>query len=120
MIKKYVVRLKDEQQQTLQSVFKTPSGSSQKVRRAQTLLKADSDWPCWSESRIAEAFDCRRQTVENLHKRSMTAGFHTALNGKKRTTPPREKILGGAQEAKVIAMRLVVTTGSRGRSPIRQ
>lgn len=106
MIKKYIVRLTDEERQSLEQIVKKLSGSSQKVRRAQILLKADAEGPCWSDSRIAEAFNCRRQTVENLRRRLVTEGFDVAVNGKKRTTPPREKILDGEQEAKVIALRL--------------
>jgi hypothetical protein len=33
-------------------------------------------------------------------------GFEVALNGKKRETPPTEKLLDGEQEAKIIATRL--------------
>jgi hypothetical protein len=36
----------------------------------------------------------------------VTNGFDIALNGKKRETPPRQKVLDGEQEAKVIATRL--------------
>ena len=106
MVKKYVVRLTDEERETLRGVVKKLSGSSQKVRRAQILLKADADGPGWTDVRIADAFDCRRQTVENLRKRLVTEGFDVALNGKQRTTPPRQKVLDGEQEAKVIALRL--------------
>lgn len=106
MVKKYIVRLTDEERETLRSVVKKLSGSSQKVRRAQILLKADADGPGWTDLRIAEAFDCRRQTVENLRKRLVTEGFKVALDGKQRTTPPRQKVLDGEQEAKVIALRL--------------
>ena len=106
MVKKYVVRLTDEERETLRGVVKKLSGSSQKVRRAQMLLKADADGPGWTDVRIADAFDCRRQTVENLRKRLVTEGFDVALNGKQRTTPPRQKVLDGEQEAKVIALRL--------------
>ena len=106
MIKKYIVRLTDEERDTLRSVVKKLSGSSQKVRRAQILLKADADGPGWTDSRISESFDCRRQTVENLRKRFVTEGFEVALRGKKRETPPRPRILNGEQEAEVIALRL--------------
>lgn len=106
MIKKYIVRLTDEERSTLRGVVKKLKGSSLKVRRAQMLLKADADGPSWIDDRIAEAFDCRRQTVENLRKRFALNGFDVALNGKKRTNPPRKKILNGEQEAKVIALRL--------------
>jgi len=56
---KYVVRLRDEERKTLRSVVNEPKGSSQKVRRAQKLLKADADGPNWSDGQIAEAFSCR-------------------------------------------------------------
>ncbi|PXF59550.1 MAG: hypothetical protein C4B58_02995 [Deltaproteobacteria bacterium] len=36
----------------------------------------------------------------------VTDGFEIALNGKKRESPPRQKLLDGEQEAKVIALRL--------------
>ena len=45
MQKKYIVRLSKEERNTLQEVVKKLKGSSQKVRRAQILLKADADGP---------------------------------------------------------------------------
>ena len=106
MQKKYVVRLTGEERETLRSVIKKLSGSSQKVRRAQVLLKADADGPCWTDSQIADAFGCRINTVEKIRQRLVTEGFAIALNGKPRETPPRQKLLDGEQEAKVIALRL--------------
>ena len=106
MVKRYVVRLTDEERKALRGVAKKLSGSSQKVRRAQILLKADADGPQWTDARIAEAFDCRIRTVEKLRQRFVEDGFELALNGKKRSTPPRKKVLDGGQEAKVIALRL--------------
>lgn len=58
MQKKYVVRLTTDERRALTGVIKTLSGSSQKVRRAQMLLKADADGPAWTDTKIAEAFDC--------------------------------------------------------------
>ncbi|NEP54228.1 MAG: helix-turn-helix domain-containing protein [Moorea sp. SIO3C2] len=81
-------------------------GSSQKVRRAHILLKADADGPGWPDAKIADAFNCRIQTVEKLRKRLVTEGFELALNGKKRATPPNPPRLDGQGEAKLIAMRL--------------
>ena len=106
MHKKYIVRLTNEERETLRIVVKKLKGSSQKVRRAQVLLKADADGPNWTDTRIAEAFDCRTKTVENIRERLVRDGFKIALNGKKRESPPRAKALDGEQEAKVIAMRL--------------
>jgi hypothetical protein len=106
MQKKYIVRLSDSERGVLEKVVKNFKGTSQKVRRAQVLLKADADGPAWTDSRIAEAFGCRRQTVETLRQRFVEAGFSETLEGKKRATPPIEKLLDGEQEAKIIATRL--------------
>jgi hypothetical protein len=106
MQKKYVVRLTDEERGELQQVVKKLKGTSQKVRRAQILLKADADGPNWTDRRIAEAFSCRVQTVEEIRQRLVERGFQEALNGAKRELPPTEKLLSGDQEARVIALRL--------------
>ena len=45
MEKKYIVRLTSDERKTLREVIKKLHGSSQKVRRAQILLKADADGP---------------------------------------------------------------------------
>jgi hypothetical protein len=106
MNKKYIVRLSKKERAELVAVVKKLKGSFQKVRRAQILLKADVNGPGWTDAKIAEAFSCRVQTIENLRKRLVTEGFDPALHGKKRSNPPRQKILDGKQEAKVIALRL--------------
>jgi len=106
MQKKYIVRLSNEERGTLREVVKKLKGTSQKVRRAQILLKADANGPSWSDKRIADAFSCRTKTVENVRQRLVERGFEETLDGKKRATPPTEKLLDGEQEAKIIATRL--------------
>jgi homeodomain-containing protein len=106
MNKKFIVRLSDEERRICQGIVKKLKGSSQKVRRAQILLKADADGPDWTDTKIAEAFNCRVQTIENLRKRLVTCGFELALEGKKREEPPTPPKLDGEAEAKLIAMRL--------------
>lgn len=106
MYKKYIVRLSDEERGICQEVVKKLKGSSQKARRAQILLKADVDGPGWPDTRIAEAFNCRVQTIEAVRKRLVMEGFELALEGKKRQTPPTPPKLDGEGEAKLIAMRL--------------
>src|SRR5271157_3715870 len=105
MQKKYIVRLTDAERQTLGQIVGKFKGSSQKVRRAQVLLKADADGPGWTDAKIADAYGCRTKTVENIRERFVTEGFEVTLEGKSRTEP-RPKLLDGEQEAKVIAMRL--------------
>ena len=104
--KKYIVRLSELERQQCQEVIRKLSGASQKARRAQMLLKSDKDGPAWIDEKIAQAFSCRVQTVENLRKRLVTEGFELALQGKIRQNPPTPPKLGGEAEARLIAIRL--------------
>ena len=106
MVKKYIVRLSEEERGLLGDIVKKLKGTSQKVRRANILLKADADGPNWSDAKIAEALSCRVRTIENVRRRLVTDGLDAVLNRKKRETPPRPKILDGKQEAEIIALRL--------------
>ena len=84
-------------------MVKKLKGTSQKVKRANILLKSDLGW---TDEKIADAFDCRRQTVENVRRRLVECGFEQTLNGKQRAKLPVPKLLDGEQEAKIIALRL--------------
>ena len=95
MLKKYIVRLTDEERETLQQVVDKFKGSLQKVRRAQVLLKADAEGPGWTDAKIADAFGCRTKTVENIRERFVTEGFEITLNGQVRLQPPCPKLLDG-------------------------
>ena len=106
MRKKDIARLSGEERVLLEEYIKKQRGTSSKVRRAQVLLKADADGPCWTDAEIAEAYGCRTKTVENIRGRFVTEGFEVTLNGQERNNPPRPKLLDGRQEAKVIALRL--------------
>lgn len=106
MRKKYIVRLSEEEKEELHEVIKKLKGSSQKVKRAYILLKADVNGGNWTDKEIAEAYHCRIKTVENIRQRLVERGFEEALEGKKRAEPPIAKKLDGEQEARIIAMRL--------------
>lgn len=106
MQKKYIVRLNDQEREELRQVVKKLSGTSQKVKRAQILLKADADGPAWTDIRIADAFGCRTKTIENIRQRLVERGFRETLDGKQRAASPTPKVLDGEQEARIIATRL--------------
>jgi hypothetical protein len=105
MLKKYIVRLTEQEREALKELVKKRGVAAQRVRRARILLKADADGPGWTDARIAEAFDCRTQTVENVRESLVTEGFETALQGKPKSRV-RRKVLDGKQEAQIIALRL--------------
>jgi hypothetical protein len=106
MHKKYIVRLSAEERVLLEQVIRKLKGGSQKVKRAQILLKADANGPNWTDAKIAEAYFCSTRTVEKVRERLVTEGFEITLNSKPPANPPRAKLLSGEQEAQLIAMRL--------------
>ena len=108
MTKKFIVKLTEEERESLGQVTKKLKGSREKIRRANILLKADANGPNWKDGLIAEAFNCSPQTVENVRKRFVMNGFEEAVNGVRRQTPPTPKKLDGRQEAEIIALRLGV------------
>ncbi len=105
MRKKYIVRLTREERQLCEAVVDKLKGTSQKVKRANILLKTDADGPAWTDQQIADAFRCRRQTIENVRKKFVQEGFQQALEHQKPKIT-RPKSLDGKQEARIIAMRL--------------
>lgn len=105
-VKKYLVRLTDAERKICAEVIHKLKGTSQRVRRAQILLKADADGPAWTDAQIADAFSCRTKTVEDVRQRIVNHGFERTLDRKKSPTAGAKKLLDGNQEAKIIAMRL--------------
>jgi hypothetical protein len=106
MNKKYIVRLTNPERDELAAVIKKLKGTSQKVRRAQILAKADANGPNWTDQRIADAFGCRTRAIEKLPQRLVERGFRETLDGVKRELPPVKKLLSDEQEARIIATRL--------------
>ncbi len=89
MNKTYIVELTDDERSRLQEVVKKLKGASQKLKRANILLKTDAGW---TDTRIAEVLDCRTKTVENVRQRFVELGFEIALHGKKRDEPQLEQL----------------------------
>ena len=85
--KKYIVRLTAEEREVCRETIRKLNGSSERVRRAQILLKADADGPGWTDEQIADAFSCRTNTVENVRQRCVLEGFERALERKQRASP---------------------------------
>jgi len=115
MNKKYIVRLSAAERAVCQDIVKRLKGTSEKVKRAQILLRADAAGPAWSDAKIAEAHDCSVRTVEKLRERLVIEGFAAALERKRRATPPTPCKLDGVGEAKLIALRLGKPPAGYGR-----
>ena len=106
MNKKYIVRLTDEERAICEATIKQEKGTSEKLRRATILLKADVNGSAWDDAKISEAIGCRTRTVENVRQAFVLEGFEKALVRQKRATSPTPKLLDGTAEAKLIALRL--------------
>jgi len=102
-MKKYIVCLTDEEHHQVEDLVGKGQAPAYKISHAHILLKADADGPCWTDEAIAEAFCCHRGTVEGIRKRFVEQGGQGALERKKRAQPPRERILDGEGEARLIA-----------------
>lgn len=103
-MKKYIVRLTDDERKRLTEFVKKQMGTFQRVRRAQILLKADANGPRWTDKQIGDAFDCNTRVVAEIRKRFADRGLQSTMDGLPRTS--RRSLLDGEQEAKIIAMRL--------------
>jgi len=102
---KYIVRLSGEERQKLETIVKKLKGTSQTVKRAIVLLKADANGPNWTNEKIHELTGVALKTISNIRKQLVTEGFDVVLDRKKRRLPPVPKKLDGLQEAKLIATR---------------
>ena len=121
MVKRYVVRLTEEERKRLVDVVGQKRVGAQKRRRAQVLLKADvgPGGPAWVDTRIAEAFEVSVVMVENVRKRCVLEGLEAALERKPQCRPSRQRVLDGEKEARLVALCCGKVPAGRGRWTLR-
>jgi len=100
---KYVVRLTDEERQTLQQLVAGPRVARDKALRARMRLKADVDGPGWSDGQIADAFDVGVSTIHRVRQRLVEDGLEAALH-RQPLAHTKPRTLDGAQEARLVAI----------------
>ena len=105
MNKKYLVRLTDDERQHLIHMTKIGKTAAYKIKHAHILLQVDANGPNWSDEHVAKAFRCHGNTVRNVRQRFVEQGLEAALARKKQSTPSRQRLLDGAKEAHLIALR---------------
>ena len=106
-VKKYVVRLSDEERERLEALIRKGKSPAQRLLKARILLKADVSeaGAGWSDSRIIKAL--RHQRFHGLPGAQATGGersFEAVLSRKQRATPAVGRIFDGEKEAKLIAL----------------
>lgn len=113
--KRYVVTLTPDERDQLDALTRAGKRSARTITRARILLLADQaeGGPAWEDRRVAEALGCGPRTVERVRERFVTEGLDAALAHKKPAGPPREPVLDGAAEAKLIALACSATPDGR-------
>jgi transposase len=107
-VKKYVVKLTEEERDRLNELIRKGKRSAQLLRKARILLKADvsDSGEGWSDSAIAAALDTSIATIERTRRQLVEEGFEAVLTRKYNPKSARPRIFDGAAEAKLIALTL--------------
>lgn len=105
-VKKYVIKLTDEEREHLNTMIRTGKHPSWRLTRARVLLKADAaeGGEGWSDSQIAEALDISVATVARIRQQLVEEGFDAVLTRKHSPASAKPRIFDGASEAKLIAL----------------
>jgi hypothetical protein len=105
-VKKYIVRLSEEERNRLEELLSKGTASARLITRARVLLKADASeaGESWSDSRIMEALGVSASFVYNVRQQLVEEGFEAVVTRKKRSGPPTPVIFDGEKEAKLIAL----------------
>ena len=106
IVKKYVVRLSDDERDQLAKLIRKGSGPAQRLLKARILLKADvSDaGEGWSDNAIIEALETSASMVYRVRKHLVEEGLEAVLSRKPRAAPAVARIFDGEKEAKLIAL----------------
>jgi transposase len=106
IVKKYVVRLSDDEREQLATLIRKGSSPAQRLMKARILLKADVSeaGEGWSDNQIIEALETSTSMVYRVRKQLVEEGFEAVLSRKPRATPAVPRIFDGEKEAKLIAL----------------
>ena len=100
---KYVVRLTEDERQSLQALLSAKRVAADRALRARILLMADLDGDACCDTEIADALDVGVSTIHRLRQRLVEDGLEAALS-RRPMSSKRPTKLDGAQEAHLIAI----------------
>ncbi len=101
--KKYIVRLDQEERESLKRLVRVGKAAARKISRARILLKADAG-EGWTDQRIADALDVSFRTVENTRRCCVEEGLERAVQGRPVGDRPWQRKLDGVGEARLVAL----------------
>jgi transposase len=105
-VKRYVVKLSDEEREQLDTLIHAGKHSARQLMKARILLKADASegGEGWSDSQISKALNTSVATVSRTRQQLVQEGFAAVLTRKHSAASARPRIFDGAAEAKLIAL----------------
>ncbi len=105
-VKKYVVKLSDEERERLTALIGKGKHPARQLLKARILLKADASdaGEGWSDSQIAAALETSVDTVARARQRLVEEGVDAVLTCKHSPASARKRIFDGEAEAKLIAL----------------
>lgn len=109
-MKKYIVKLTDEEKEQLHALTHKGACGVRKLRRAQILLSANQGL---TDERIAQVLDAGVRTVERVRRRFVEEGIEEALS--ERPRPGAQRKLDGHQEAYLVALACSDPPGETGK-----
>jgi transposase len=98
-MKRYIVKLSEEEKKDLHALTHKGTCGVRKLRRVQMLVLAN-EGP--TDEEIARALDASVSTVERVRKRFVEEGLEAALS--ERSRPGARRKLDGRQEAYLVAL----------------
>ena len=104
-MKRYIVRLSEEEREQLKSLVNKGKGSANKLMHARILLKVDigEGGPGWRDIETSEALEVSVSTVEQVRERLVEEGLEGAMNRRK-AVRYRPRKLGGEEEAQLVKL----------------
>ena len=117
MHKTYIVRLTDDERQGLFPLTKSGKAPASKLKHAHIFLPVDARGPHWSDAPVANAVHCHGHTVRNVRQRLVAQGLEAALVRTKPGQPARRRLLDGAQDAHLMALRCRQPPAGQAKGP---
>jgi transposase len=106
MAQRYVVSLEEEERKELLRLIHTGKWAARKLSHARILLHADqaSQESRRTDEQIAAALEVSVDTVERVRRRFVEEGLEAAMERKPSSRAPRQPVIDGEAEAKLIAL----------------
>lgn len=104
-MKKYIVRLSEEERVKLQSILSNGKAAAKKHKIAKVILLADvsADGPANTDEEIRDTAEISLKTIGRIRKQFVEEGFEAPFTRKPYPTS-KNLIFGGEEEAKLVAL----------------